>query len=38
MTGTPLSNRPYDIWGQIFFLDFGERLGNNFEEFKSKMI
>ena len=36
MTGTPLSNRPYDIWAQIFFLDFGERLGNNFEEFKYK--
>lgn len=36
MTGTPLSNRPYDIWSQIFFLDFGKRLGNNFEEFKSR--
>jgi SNF2 family DNA or RNA helicase len=35
MTGTPLSNRPYDIWSQIYFLDFGERLGNNFEDFKS---
>lgn len=36
MTGTPLSNRPYDIWSQIFFLDSGERLGINFEEFKEK--
>jgi len=36
MTGTPLSNRPYDIWSQIFFLDFGERLGNNFDDFKDR--
>jgi SNF2 family DNA or RNA helicase len=34
MTGTPLSNRPYDIWSQIYFLDFGERLGKDFESFK----
>ena len=36
MTGTPLSNRPYDIWSQIYFLDFGERLGNNFEDFRER--
>ena len=36
MTGTPLSNRPYDIWSQIYFLDFGERLGNNFDDFKER--
>lgn len=34
MTGTPVANRPYDIWAQIYFLDLGESLGNNFEEFK----
>jgi SNF2 family DNA or RNA helicase len=34
MTGTPLSNRPYDIWSQIYLLDFGERLGKDFESFK----
>ena len=35
MTGTPIANRPYDIWAQIFFLDSGYSLGVNFEEFKS---
>ena len=34
MTGTPISNRPYDIWSQIYFLDFGERLGKSFKDFK----
>ena len=34
MTGTPVANRPYDIWAQIYFLDFGESLGTNFNEFK----
>ena len=36
MTGTPLSNRPYDIWSQIYVLDFGERLGTNFDDFKER--
>ena len=35
MTGTPIANRPYDIWAQIYFLDSGNSLGSNFEEFKS---
>lgn len=35
MTGTPIANRPYDIWAQIYFLDSGNSLGGNFEEFKS---
>lgn len=34
MTGTPVANRPYDIWAQIFFLDMGASLGTNFTEFK----
>lgn len=34
MTGTPVANRPYDIWSQIFFLDNGKSLGDNFEDFK----
>jgi SNF2 family DNA or RNA helicase len=34
MTGTPVANRPYDIWSQIFFLDHGKSLGNDFNEFK----
>lgn len=36
MTGTPIANRPYDIWSQIYFLDFGKSLGDNFTEFKSQ--
>lgn len=36
MTGTPVANRPYDMWAQIFFLDNGESLGRNFSEFKSQ--
>lgn len=34
MTGTPVANRPYDIWAQIYFLDQGKSLGTDFEEFK----
>lgn len=34
MTGTPVANRPYDIWAQVFFLDLGESLGTDFESFK----
>lgn len=34
MTGTPIANRPYDIWAQIYFLDEGKSLGNDFETFK----
>ena len=34
MTGTPVANRPYDIWSQIFFLDQGKSLGTDFNEFK----
>lgn len=34
MTGTPVANRPYDIWAQVYFLDQGKSLGINFSEFK----
>lgn len=34
MTGTPVANRPYDIWSQIFFLDQGKSLGTDFSKFK----
>lgn len=34
MTGTPIANRLYDIWAQIYFLDQGASLGNNFSDFK----
>ncbi|SRR6266511_406252 len=35
MTGTPVANRPYDVWAQIYFLDRGAALGNDFRSFKS---
>lgn len=35
MSGTPIANRPYDIWSQIFFLDQGKSLGDDFNTFKS---
>lgn len=34
MSGTPVSNRPHDIWSQIKFLDNGVSLGEDFEDFK----
>lgn len=34
MTGTPVANRPFDLWSQIFFLDNGKALGPDFEEFR----
>lgn len=37
MTGTPVANRPYDIWSQVKFLDGGQSLGNSFAKFKSNL-
>ena len=37
MTGTPIANRPYDIWSQIWFLDQGDALGNDFKSFRSTL-
>ena len=37
MTGTPIANRPFDIWSQIAFLDGGKALGDDFEEFKHSL-
>lgn len=37
MTGTPIANRPYDIWAQIYFLDQGESLGTDFQKFKREV-
>lgn len=34
MTGTPVANRPFDLWSQIYFLDLGKSLGHDFKEFK----
>lgn len=36
MTGTPVANRPYDIWAQVYFLDHGKSLGDNYDHFKSE--
>ena len=35
LTGTPVANRPYDIWSQIYFLDKGKSLGGSYSEFKN---
>ncbi len=37
MTGTPVANRPYDLWAQIKFLDGGESLGPSFEDFRDNL-
>ena len=37
MTGTPIANRPYDIWSQIKFLDAGKSLGTDFKSFKKDL-
>ncbi len=37
MTGTPVANRPYDIWSQVKFLDGGEALGDSFDDFKQSV-
>ena len=36
MTGTPVANRPYDIWSQVYFLDQGKALGDDFKSFKTR--
>jgi SNF2 family DNA or RNA helicase len=33
LTGTPVANRPQDIWSQVFFLDKGQSLGTDFPSF-----
>ncbi len=36
MTGTPVANKPEDLWSQFFFLDDGGTLGPTFEAFKER--
>jgi SNF2 family DNA or RNA helicase len=36
LTGTPAPNGLKDLWGQFWFLDFGERLGRTFEGFAER--
>ena len=38
MTGTPVANRPEDIWSQIYFLDGGRSLGDDFDSFKAGLL
>lgn len=36
LTGTPASNGVIDLWGQIWFLDKGQRLGKSFSAFTGR--
>jgi SNF2 family DNA or RNA helicase len=36
LSGTPVANKPDDLWSQIFFLDGGERLGGTIDQFRSR--
>jgi len=37
LTGTPIANRPFDIWSQIYFLDQGQALGTGFSTFREEL-
>ncbi len=37
MTGTPVANRPYDLWAQVHFLDQGASLGSDFAQFRREL-
>jgi SNF2 family DNA or RNA helicase len=37
MTGTPVANRPYDLWSLIYFLDHGASLGTDFSAFRAEL-
>lgn len=34
ITGTPIANKPLDLWTQFYFLDNGNLLGNNYKKFE----
>jgi SNF2 family DNA or RNA helicase len=36
LSGTPAPNGLKDLWGQIWFLDIGERLGRTYDAFKQR--
>jgi SNF2 family DNA or RNA helicase len=36
LTGTPVANKPEDLWSQILFLDDGEALGATVDEFRER--
>jgi SNF2 family DNA or RNA helicase len=37
LTGTPIANRPYDLWAPVAFLDGGKALGQDFANFRSTL-
>lgn len=36
LSGTPVANKPDDLWSQIYFLDDGEALGDSIDSFKKE--
>lgn len=36
ISGTPIANRPVDLWSQFYFLDQGKLLGKDFNNFQKK--
>lgn len=36
MTGTPAPNGLADLWGQVWFIDHGRRLGSSYDAFRSR--
>ena len=36
LTGTPTPNGLIDLWGQLWFVDFGQRLGTSFSKFTER--
>lgn len=34
LSGTPVANKPEDLWAQMLFLDDGQTLGESFEQFR----
>jgi len=36
ITGTPVANKPKDLWAQFYFLDNGKLLGKSFKDFKKE--
>jgi SWI/SNF-related matrix-associated actin-dependent regulator 1 of chromatin subfamily A len=36
LTGTPVANKPEDLWSQMLFLDDGAALGETFQQFQAR--
>jgi SWI/SNF-related matrix-associated actin-dependent regulator 1 of chromatin subfamily A len=37
ITGTPIANKPIDLWALFYFLDQGKLLGDDFNNFRKKL-